>query len=64
MRRRRSPCHQDDQRHGPLSDNRRAVIPFAQFIRICRWLKLIHKERLAPLENTPFPRYRLENDTA
>ena len=22
---------------------------FAQFIRICRWLQLIHKERLAPL---------------
>jgi hypothetical protein len=26
----------------------------AQFIRICRWLQLIHKDRLAPLENTPF----------
>jgi uncharacterized membrane protein YfcA len=26
----------------------------AQFIRICRWLKLIYKERLAPLENAPF----------
>src|SRR5215813_1650688 len=27
----------------------------AQFIRICRWLQLIHKDRLAPLENAPFP---------
>ena len=27
---------------------------FAQFIRICRWLKLIHKERLVPLYNAPF----------
>jgi hypothetical protein len=27
---------------------------FAQFIRICRWLKLIYKMRLAPLENAPF----------
>src|SRR5215468_4178617 len=26
----------------------------AQFIIICRWLQLIHKDRLAPLENTPF----------
>jgi hypothetical protein len=26
----------------------------AQFIRICRWLQLIHKGRLAPLENAPF----------
>ena len=26
----------------------------AQFIRICRWLQLIHKDRLAPLENAPF----------
>jgi hypothetical protein len=26
----------------------------AQFISICRWLKLIRKERLAPHENTPF----------
>jgi hypothetical protein len=27
---------------------------FAQFIIICRWLQLIHKDRLAPLENAPF----------
>src|SRR5437870_7114522 len=27
---------------------------FAQFIRICRWLQLIYKDRLAPLENAPF----------
>jgi hypothetical protein len=27
---------------------------FAQFTRICRWLQLIHKDRLAPLENAPF----------
>jgi gluconate 5-dehydrogenase len=26
----------------------------AQFIRICRWLKLFRKERLAPLSNAPF----------
>src|SRR5712691_3264729 len=26
----------------------------AQFIRICRWLQLIYKDRLAPLENAPF----------
>jgi hypothetical protein len=26
----------------------------AQFIRVCRWLKMIRKERLAPLENAPF----------
>jgi hypothetical protein len=26
----------------------------AQFIIICRWLQLIHKDRLAPLENAPF----------
>src|SRR5215813_7907856 len=30
------------------------LIRFAQFIRICRWLQLIHKDRLAPLENAPF----------
>ncbi len=27
---------------------------FAQFISICRWLQVIHKDRLAPLENAPF----------
>src|SRR4029450_14097705 len=27
---------------------------FAQCISICRWLKLIHKEWLVPLENAPF----------
>src|SRR5262249_51948866 len=27
--------------------------PFAQFIRICRWLQLIHKDRLALLKDTP-----------
>jgi hypothetical protein len=26
----------------------------AQFIRICRWLRLIYKDQLAPLENAPF----------
>jgi hypothetical protein len=26
----------------------------AQFIIICRWFQLIHKDRLAPLENAPF----------
>src|SRR4029450_9062762 len=26
----------------------------ALFIIICRWLQLIHKDRLAPLENAPF----------
>ena len=26
----------------------------AQFISICRWLKLIRKERLTPLANAPF----------
>ena len=26
----------------------------AQFIIICRWLQLIHKDRPAPLENAPF----------
>jgi hypothetical protein len=31
-----------------------SVIQVAQFIRICRWLQLIHKGRLAPLENAPF----------
>jgi hypothetical protein len=25
----------------------------AQFIRICRWLQLIHENRLTPLENAP-----------
>jgi hypothetical protein len=30
------------------------MMQFAQFIRICRWLQLIHKDRLAPLENAPF----------
>src|SRR6266446_5697593 len=30
------------------------IISVAQFIRICRWLKLIYKEQLAPLENAPF----------
>src|SRR5215467_14237462 len=30
------------------------VASFAQFIRICRWLQLIHRDRLAPLENAPF----------
>ena len=32
----------------------------AQFISICRWLQLIYKDRLAPLENAPFstPRTR------
>ena len=32
----------------------KSVSDFAQFIRICRWLKLIHENRLAPLYNTPF----------
>jgi len=27
---------------------------YAQFIRICRWLQLIYKDQLAPLENAPF----------
>jgi hypothetical protein len=27
---------------------------FAQFVRICRWLWLIYKDWLAPLENAPF----------
>jgi hypothetical protein len=31
-----------------------AVMLFAQFISICRWLQLIHKGWLAPLENAPF----------
>jgi hypothetical protein len=35
---------------------------FAQFIRICRWLKLPYKEQLAPLENAPFSCNGLEND--
>jgi hypothetical protein len=35
---------------------------FAQFIRICRWLKLHYKEQLAPLENAPFSCNGLEND--
>ena len=30
------------------------ITPHAQFIRICRWLKLLYKEQLAPLENAPF----------
>jgi hypothetical protein len=30
------------------------TIKFAQFIRICRWLQLVHKDQLAPLENAPF----------
>ena len=30
------------------------IYTVAQFIRICRWLKLIYKEQLAPLENAPF----------
>jgi site-specific DNA recombinase len=30
----------------------------AQFIRICRWLQLIHKDQLVPRENAPFsPRW-------
>jgi len=28
--------------------------PAAQFIRNCRWLQLIHKDQLVPLENAPF----------
>jgi hypothetical protein len=38
----------------------------AQFIRICRWLQLIYKDQLAPLENAPFSplwarkRYRVD----
>src|SRR5262245_9945873 len=31
-----------------------SVTPFAQFIRICRWLQLIRQVRLVPLENAPF----------
>src|ERR1043166_4402527 len=27
---------------------------FAQFIRICIWLPLIYKDRIAPLKNAPF----------
>ena len=30
------------------------AIEFAQFISICRWLQLIHKDRSASLENAPF----------
>ena len=30
------------------------LVVLAQFISICRWLQLIHKDRLAPLENAPF----------
>jgi hypothetical protein len=30
------------------------IEPFAQFISICRWLQLIHKDQLTPLENAPF----------
>jgi hypothetical protein len=30
------------------------VAKFAQFIRICRWLRLIYEDRLAPRENAPF----------
>jgi len=37
-------------------------IGFAQFIRICRWLKLLYKEQFAPLENAPFSCNGLEND--
>ena len=29
-------------------------VKVAQFLRICRWLQLIRKERLAPHENAPF----------
>jgi Cu/Ag efflux pump CusA len=29
------------------------ITVFAQCISICRWLQLIHKGRLAPLENAP-----------
>jgi len=31
-----------------------AQIFIAQFISICRWLQLIHKNWLAPLENAVF----------
>jgi len=37
-----------------LAFSRRMHERFAQFISICRWLQLIYKDRLAPLENVPF----------
>jgi hypothetical protein len=38
----------------PPLDGLSELTVFAQFIRICRWLQLIHKDRRAPLENAPF----------
>ena len=35
----------------------------AQFISICRWLQLIHKGWLAPLENAPFSTLRARKRT-
>src|SRR5206468_8428212 len=46
--------------HGAIPFARAPLTTFArtgvvaQFIRICRWLQLIYKDRLAPLENAPF----------
>jgi hypothetical protein len=36
----------------PMSDCRDQSI-FTQFMSMCRWLQLIYKGRLAPLENAP-----------
>src|SRR5206468_9832854 len=46
--------------HGAIPFARAPLTTFArtgvvaQFIRMCRWLQLIYKDRLAPLENAPF----------
>jgi hypothetical protein len=38
----------------PMTPAQERYTTFAQFISMCRWLKLIHKEWLVPLENAPF----------
>src|SRR5215470_12309411 len=41
--------------HGLISDRVLCgLTTVAQFISICRWLQLIHKGWLTPLENAPF----------
>jgi hypothetical protein len=42
----------------PLNVLRVALAQFAQFIRICRWLQLIHKDQLALLKNALFSMLR------
>src|SRR5262249_12548540 len=50
-------CRGDSLSPSPATGSQRVAVGIngdAQFIRICRWLQLIHKGWLAPLENTLF----------